>query len=154
MDSPFPQQISTPISWDSTFIEVAVFVPVCVERSHPTTNSHHVLRSFLGRKNNSTDHTFPLHQNLGSDFLGRFGVGKITKVLSFYLVIAYCIWDEANYQKCYFKADMRCSSLGWRLVSWRDLSNLVMKSYIWLQSRWICTNYVTNWIFTTWKSCH
>lgn len=38
------------ISWDSTFIEVAVFVPVCVERSHPPTNSHHVLRSFLDAK--------------------------------------------------------------------------------------------------------
>lgn len=28
-------------------------------------------------------------------------------VLSICLVLAYCIWDEANYQKCYFKADMR-----------------------------------------------
>jgi len=59
-----------------------------------------------------TGHTLPPNKNLGSDFLGRFGVGKIAKVLSFYLVIAYCIWDEANYQKCYFKAEMRCSSLG------------------------------------------
>ena len=39
-----------PISWDSTFIEVVVFVPVCVERSHPPTNSHHVLRSSLDQK--------------------------------------------------------------------------------------------------------
>lgn len=28
-------------------------------------------------------------------------------VLSICLVLAYCIWDEANYQKCYFKAEMR-----------------------------------------------
>ena len=33
--------------------------------------------------------------------------GQRSEVLSICLVLAYCIWDEANYQKCYFKADMR-----------------------------------------------
>ena len=29
------------------------------------------------------------------------------KALSVCLVLAYCIWDEANYQKCYFRAELR-----------------------------------------------
>lgn len=29
------------------------------------------------------------------------------KALSVCLVLAYCVWDEANYQKCYFRAELR-----------------------------------------------
>ena len=33
-----------------------------------------------------------------------------SEVISVCLVAAYCLWDEANYQKCYFRADMRRGS--------------------------------------------
>ncbi|CAJ1352535.1 unnamed protein product [Effrenium voratum] len=51
----------------------------------------------------------------GSLFLCKHGWGLVLPplpsvyylVISVCLVAAYCLWDEANYQKCYFRADMR-----------------------------------------------
>lgn len=63
------------ISWDSTFIEVAVFVPVCVERSHPPTNSHHVLRSSLDQQNQNWS-SVASQQKSGVRFLGEIRCWK------------------------------------------------------------------------------
>ena len=39
------------------------------------------------------------------------------QVISVLLVLMYCLWDEANYQKCYFKAEMRQGFLFLKMTS-------------------------------------